>query len=51
MDLKTAARKGDMDLVKKLLDQGVDPNQFGSLAEDASSPLMLACLNGRLDII
>ena len=49
--LKNAVRSGDKDLVVKLLDQGVDPNQFGSSSDNASSPLMVACLNGHLDLI
>ena len=49
--LKNAVRNGDKDRVVKLLDQGVDPNQFGSSSDNASSPLMVACLNGRLDLI
>ena len=49
--LKNAVRNGDKDLVVKLLDQGVDPNKFGSSSDNASSPLMVACLNGHLDLI
>ena len=51
IDLKNAVRNGDKDLVVKLLDQGVDPNQFGSHANNATSPLMVACVNGHLDLI
>ena len=51
IDLKNAVRNGDKDLVVKLLDRGVDPNQFGSHANNATSPLMVACVNGHLDLI
>ena len=38
--LKNAVRKGDKDLVVKLLDRGFDPNQYDmrSLSGDARSP-------------
>ena len=49
--LKNAVRNGDKELVVKLLDQGVDPNQFGSSGYEASSPLMVACVNRHLDLI
>ena len=50
IDLKNAARSGDKDLVVKLLDQGIDPNQFGSRSTNAKSPLMVACENGHGEI-
>ena len=34
--LKNAVRNGDKELVVKLLDQGADPNQFGSSGYKAS---------------
>ena len=49
--LKNAVRSGDKDLVVKLLDQGVDPNQFGSHSTNATTPLMVACFHGHLDLI
>ena len=48
IDLRNAVSSGDKDLVVKLLDQGVDPNQIGNLP---SSPLMAACVNRHLDLI
>ena len=45
--LNDAARRGDKDLVVKLLDQGVDPNRLGSQSTDDKTPLMVACENGR----
>lgn len=51
IELRNAVSRGDKDLVLKLLDQEVDPNQFGSQSISACSPLMVACLNGRLDLV
>ena len=48
--LNNAVRRGDKDLVVKLLDQGVDPNQFDDWYIDDKTPLMVACENGRGEI-
>ena len=52
IDLKNAVRSGNKDLVVKLLDQGVDPNQFGrySGSGEPKSPLMVACEHGHGEI-
>ena len=50
-DLKNAVRSSDKDLVVKLLDQGVNPNGFGSSSGDAKSPLMIACLITNVELI
>lgn len=43
-----AIRRGDVESVKKILSEGLDVNQFNSRGV---SPLMVACQNGRLDMI
>ena len=50
INLKNAARSGNKDRVVELLNNGVDPNQFGSQSDEAKSPLMVACENGHGEI-
>lgn len=47
-ECNNAIRRGDVESVKKILSEGLDVNQFNSRGV---SPLMVACQNGRLDMI
>ena len=48
MDLVIAARKGDLESVRLLVEQGADKDMFDS---DGYTPLVIGSLHGNLDVV